>query len=347
MLTINAAAANSRIRISVIIPALNEAEMIGRSLDHLALSDFPPNAFEVIVVDNGSTDRTREIASSYVGRLNISVLLRPGINISALRNAGVSEAQGEILAFLDADCLVPADWLKNAEIHLSNENAGIVGGSISIPADSRWPAWAWYGVGYAPKDATVSYVPSGNMLMRRATFMRLQGFDENLKTSEDWDLCSRGRAAGISIRAVAAMAVVHLRTPQTLAEFCRRERWHGAHVAKMFQKNVRELSSLRTVMFAGYTLACSAAVMAGIAVAFLTRSYGLLAISLAALLAGALACTLRKVRSVHGRDFWLSLLPLTVLHIAYGLARAQALLNVGRNTATQKKVTSAVSGATA
>lgn len=324
------AASVASLRISVIIPALNEEEMIGKCLDCLAQSAFSRNSFEVIVVDNGSSDRTLEIGRSYSSRLSIKVLQKVGVNISALRNLGAAEAEGEILAFLDADCLVAEDWLQNAVRHLQSEDAGIVGGNISIPHDSRWVARAWYGVGYAPKSGEVSYVPSGNLLIRRSQFIQVGKFNEELKTSEDVDLCVRARTAGLSIRAVAEIAVVHLRTPQTLLAFYRRERWHGTHVVKALLGNRHELAHFRAAAFALCVLVCCFGVVTGLVRGLMFRQYMLFAAASVGLIAAPLACSIRKLRTLGGWTFVRTLLPLTVLHLVYGVARARALLNMGR-----------------
>jgi cellulose synthase/poly-beta-1,6-N-acetylglucosamine synthase-like glycosyltransferase len=314
--------------ISVIIPALNEQEMIGKCLDCLEQTEFPRSLFEVIVVDNGSTDRTMEIGRSYSSRLNIMVLQKANVNISALRNFGAAEAKGKILAFLDADCLVPRDWLRCALQQLQSEDTGIVGGNIFIPPDSRWVARAWYGVGYAPKSGEVSYVPSGNLLVRRSRFLQVGGFNENLKTSEDFDLCVRARTAGLPIRAVAEMAVVHLRTPQTLGAFYRRERWHGTHVVKALRGNLHEMANFRAVAFALYILVCCLGVVAGLGLGLVFQQYTLFAAASFGIIVAPLACSIRKLRTIRGGLFWMTLLPLTVLHLVYGVARARALVNV-------------------
>src|SRR4051812_298488 len=82
------------VSISVIIPALNEEKMNGRCLESLAGLDFPGGGFEVLLVDNGSTDRTLEIAKSFQSRLNLRVMEKAGVRISALRNLGAREAHG-------------------------------------------------------------------------------------------------------------------------------------------------------------------------------------------------------------------------------------------------------------
>jgi glycosyltransferase involved in cell wall biosynthesis len=315
------------LRVSVIIPARNEEEMIGKCLTSLVESNYPIDAFEVILVDNGSTDRTLEVAQTFSGMLKLTILQQRGVNISALRNLGASVAKGEVLAFLDADCSVPADWLENAVLHLSSGFSGVIGGNIDIPEDSRWVARSWYKVGYAPKDGEVTYVPSGNMLMRRSTFSRIGGFNESIATSEDCELCFRARGAGFNVRAIGEMAVIHWRTPQTLREFYRREVWHGTHVAKVFFQNIRAMANFRAVAFAFFMLTCGAGAVIGTFMAVFLHRYVLLCFAIGGMITGPLFSSIYKMRMVRGKRFWRYLIPLTLVHMAWGFARARALIS--------------------
>lgn len=315
------------LRVSVIIPAWNEEEMIGRCLNSLAASCYPEDAFEVVLIDNGSTDRTLEIAQAFSTQLKLTILQKPGVNISALRNLGAATSKGEILAFLDADCSVPTNWIENAALHLASEPSGVIGGNIDIPEDSGWVARAWFKVGYAPRDGEVTYVPSGNMLMRRSTFLRIGGFNEGIKTSEDCELCFRARGAGFTVQEIREMAVIHWRTPQTLLEFYRREVWHGTHVAKVFLENIRAMANFRAVAFAVYMLACCAGALIGAVLAAFCQQYFLLGFALGGMFAGPLLWSIRKMRFVHGKKFWLNLIPLTLVHMTWGFARARSLMS--------------------
>ena len=105
--------------ISVVIPAKNEELNVARCLK--AVSNQKKQPIECIVVDNGSIDRTIDIAKS-LGAITISL---PGVNISELRNSGAAIAKGNIIAFLDADCEPKKDWLYTAEKVLSKEDIGL------------------------------------------------------------------------------------------------------------------------------------------------------------------------------------------------------------------------------
>ena len=160
--------------ISVIVPALNEESVIGRCLASLKQQKPPSAHFEVIVVDNGSTDRTREIARSFGGSLSVTVLDRSGVRISALRNLGAAMARGEFLAFLDADCVAPQHWLRQTVDLLRADDFRIIGAQYRIPANSSWVAKAWYGDLWRMKDGPVSYVPGGDLAISRELFMNLR-----------------------------------------------------------------------------------------------------------------------------------------------------------------------------
>lgn len=97
--------------ISIVIPAFNEERNITRCLDSLALQDTT-EAFEVIVVDNGSTDDTRSVAEGYAGRLNIRVLDEPKRGRGAARAAGFAAASGDVIFSTDADTVVPPHWIE-------------------------------------------------------------------------------------------------------------------------------------------------------------------------------------------------------------------------------------------
>src|SRR3989344_1484192 len=113
------------LKFSIIIPAYNEEELLPTCLESLTRLDFDKNRFEIILVNNNSSDRTKEIALGFSG---VKVLdeLKQG-NVFALIK-GCRAAQGEILAFTDADTIAPRDWLKKYEQAYSNEKVVFAGG---------------------------------------------------------------------------------------------------------------------------------------------------------------------------------------------------------------------------
>ena len=94
---------------SVIVPVFNGADTIGECLASLLALDYPPSGFEIVVVDNGSTDGTAAVVAGLGGRVRL--LHEPVRGASAARNRGVRAARGRLVAFTDADCAVEPHWL--------------------------------------------------------------------------------------------------------------------------------------------------------------------------------------------------------------------------------------------
>ncbi|HOW04614.1 glycosyltransferase [Methanospirillum hungatei] len=94
--------------ISIVIPSFNEEERIERCLASLAQQDFPRQEYEIIVVDGGSKDKTREIAEKYADL----VFIQTSPKVGGARNDGALRARGEIIATTDADTILPPNWLS-------------------------------------------------------------------------------------------------------------------------------------------------------------------------------------------------------------------------------------------
>jgi glycosyltransferase involved in cell wall biosynthesis len=169
-----------RPRISFVMPAHNEERLIGRSLDALfAAAREVGEPFEVIVVDDSSTDWTGEIAAARGAR----VLRVEHRKISATRNAGASAARGEILYFVDADTLVNTPALLGS---LRALEAGAVGGGCMFTFDGRMPLWAraLYPL-FVWVFRTRKLVGGCFVFCTRAAFERVGGFREEYFAAEE------------------------------------------------------------------------------------------------------------------------------------------------------------------
>jgi glycosyltransferase involved in cell wall biosynthesis len=314
------------ISISIIIPALNEEKMIGRCLDSLTRLAFAHDRFEVLVVDNGSRDKTLMIADSFKDRLNLKVLQQAGVRISALRNLGARSASGEIVAFLDADCLAPEDWLDRIFTLAQTDGTGIIGAHYLLPEDSSWVGRTWHRYQEAGKSGEVSHVPAGDLIMRRKDFLKLGGFDETIQTNEDYELCDRARKAGMRVCAFPQIGVVHLGTAQSLRVFFRKQAWHGTHVIKVFLRDVFRSHNRKAVLFAAYTLFSLFAIAAGLGWALMWG--GAWWVPAAGFVALCLPPTTLATRHILNSRRYSDFFPLFALYVIYGIARAKALLSV-------------------
>jgi len=119
-----------KLTISIVIITRNRAEWLNDTLESLTKQSRP--ADEVIVVDNASTDNTKEVILSFQGTLNIKYVFEAKRGIPYARNAGLRAAAGDIVVSVDDDCIADVNWLKNIEIpFIKDPHIGAVGGEVS------------------------------------------------------------------------------------------------------------------------------------------------------------------------------------------------------------------------
>lgn len=311
--------------ISVIIPTLNEERHIVQVLSALVHQTLAATLFEVIIVDNGSTDTTLEQVHGFCGALRITILSRTGCTISALRNAGAGRARAPVFAFLDADCIPPRQWLKTCLLHASE--TGLWGAHYALPQDATWVGRIWQAHQAREQAGEVAFLPGGNVLASGATFAGIGGFPEELQTAEDVEFSARAHRQGRAVTAIPELAVAHLGTPRTLGVFYRKNRWHGTHVMRMFLANLPSVRSLPVVVLSLYTFATFWAVVLAVPVSMLLHRALVLWVSLAMLTLPAVV--LAALRSVPAGKL-LDVPPLTLLYLTYLLSRASTVVRLSQ-----------------
>ena len=228
-------------RVSVIIPVYNCSETIVQCLDSMDSINHP--AFEIIVVDDGSTDGTRGICQSRNGVRVIS-LDRGGP--SRARNIGISVANGDFIAFTDGDCIVDKDWLTALESGFRGPDIAGVGGDQKSPDDETWLGkriqeflkCIGFMTGYIKNDATATeteHNPSCNVMYRKAVLEEVGGFDESLFPGEDVELDLKIRRSGYRLLYIPEAVVGHYR-PRTYSEFAAMMRRYGASQRYLVKK---------------------------------------------------------------------------------------------------------------
>jgi glycosyltransferase involved in cell wall biosynthesis len=170
-------------RLSVIIPAYNEEKYLPETLERIntALSNSDC-ASEIIVVDNESEDKTREIAESYGAK----IISESEHNIAKVRNTGSKAAVGDILIFVDADTLVPVGLFRN--IAGAMENESYFGGAVSVEYGEFSRKWLkYYFMGWQFWENILNTKQGATQFCRRAAFHEIGGYNEKIYMGEDVD----------------------------------------------------------------------------------------------------------------------------------------------------------------
>lgn len=230
--------------ISVIIPVRNRPVQIRRAVEGVLACDLARDRYELIVVDNDSTDATADVAAEAGAR----VVSEPIPNRCRARNRGAEAAQGRWLAFIDSDCVPDPGWLPAlacaiAEADLNPKRALIAGPVLAAPpaspveayiAKRRWidqEKFMQPGRRFSPPFAATA-----NLMVRRDVYFALKGLDPTLAVAgEDADFCWRAAEAGWELHCEPAAAVVHDHRA-TIGGLWRQSRDYGLGNAELFAR---------------------------------------------------------------------------------------------------------------
>jgi hypothetical protein len=209
--------------IAFVVPVRNGAAHLAPCLDSIKLASVGAPC-EIIVVDNGSTDGSAQIAAASGAR----VLLLPGRRVGAVRNAGARAASADVLAFVDADHEIDQGWVRACVDVFSDPSIGAAGSPYHAPQPPTW-VQRFYDLLRARSAlrADVLWLGAGNLAVRRALFLEIGGFDERLEACEDVALCDAIVQAGFRIVAEPGMRSVHHGDPATLRALLVGEMWRG------------------------------------------------------------------------------------------------------------------------
>ncbi|HOW42693.1 MAG TPA: glycosyltransferase [Candidatus Omnitrophota bacterium] len=275
--------------VSIIIAVKNGAATLVPCLDSVLRLEYP--AFEVIVVDDGSTDRTPEILRGYAQRIKV-ITFEKSAGPSAARNQAAAQARGDFVAFTDADCIVAPDWLTRlVEALREKPEAVSCGGLQLVPEQAAlfekqvfaFMSRAGIITDYVkPARGRAAYPvrhnPSCNSLYRRQVFLDAGGFQEGLWPGEDveldYRLCRRGLLLLFN-----PLAVVYHHRPAALPAFRRMMRRYGWAQAVV----VKHYGPFRSIHF--LPAVCLTALLGFIALLFWDRlaALGALLLTVAAL----------------------------------------------------------------
>jgi glycosyltransferase involved in cell wall biosynthesis len=224
-------------RVSVVVCAYNSERTMEACLASLEALAYPD--YEVILVNDGSTDRTLDIAEGFPF---CRIISQPNKGLSGARNVGAEAATGEIVAYTDSDCVADPDWLTYLVARMEAGNLAACGGpNFPPPEDSLVPAAVAVSPGGPThvliSDEVAEHIAGCNMAFRRAALMALGGFDPIYRAAgDDVDICWRFQDAGHAIGFSPAAVVWHFRR-NTVRAYLNQQRGYGKAEALVYAKH--------------------------------------------------------------------------------------------------------------
>lgn len=226
-------------KISFVIPCLNEAKFIACQLESLFLQDYD-GPFEIIVSDNGSTDNTKKIVDELSKSMpNLRLADASGRRGAAhARNIGAAAANGDVIFFVDADDVLPSNWLKI--MNQAMENHDFITCRLNTEKlNEQWQQESWTN---AQKDGPINFYPqflsfagSCAIGVKRNVHESVGGFDENIKCLEDADYCWRIQLAGTKLHFVSATEIYY-RYPKKRKRMFKQMRMIGEYSVFLYKK---------------------------------------------------------------------------------------------------------------
>ncbi|MBN3948517.1 MAG: glycosyltransferase [Nostoc sp. NMS7] len=235
-------------QISAIICTHNRDTYLGAAIDSLLAQNFAAD-FEVVVVDNGSSDRTREVVELRTHNPRLKYVFEPTIGLSVARNTGAKVASSDILAYLDDDAVACDRWLEVLYFAYNNSKLAIAGGKVTLiwPPGIQQPRWLSPGLAanlgaYDLGDTTIyieqpGSTPRGlNYSIRRSFLEEIGGFDphlgrvgKNLLSNEELQMTEFALQRGWQVAYLPEALVAHNVAPERLQPswFLNRGWWQG------------------------------------------------------------------------------------------------------------------------
>lgn len=182
--------ADSRILISVVICTFNRAELLTKAIQSICDQSYDPRMFELIIVDNNSSDNTAQVVAAFTTEFAIRYVRENQQGLSHARNRGWREAYGEYVGYLDDDAIAPPHWLALASAIIETEHPLVFGGPVREYTITKPPQW--YKASYltnvdlqknGPIAEGEGLVAGGNMFCNRAILESVGGFDPKLGMS--------------------------------------------------------------------------------------------------------------------------------------------------------------------
>lgn len=200
-------------QVSIVIPAYNAQDTIGRCLESIMSLEYPKEKLQVIVVDNNSTDLTMDIVKRYP----VECEVEKRRHIGAVRNKGILKARGEFIAFIDDDCIADKFWLLNLIKGLDDSHVGGCAGKILSFQPEKFIARYMDQRGVYSQERAFKgkmwlapFLMTCTTILPRYVLKEVNYFDENLTCFEDTDLFWRIASRGYNLKIMPEATVYHI-----------------------------------------------------------------------------------------------------------------------------------------
>lgn len=211
--------------VSIVIPAYNNSKSLVKTIESIFRQSYPKDKFEIIVVDDGSTDDTKECIEKFqrLGICSLRYFYQKRRGPAAARNTGIKNAQGDLIVFTDSDCITSDSWLSEITSGYDDDRVAGVGGSIKTILGnsivSRYCAYVKMNDKPRIDKTGIVYLITANASFSKGCLDSINGFDERytFPGGEDPDLCCRLRRMGYYFK-YNSRAIVYNRHKKTLKD---------------------------------------------------------------------------------------------------------------------------------
>lgn len=249
--------------ISIIIPAYNSEKTIGRTIESLLKQSYPKKDYEILVVDDDSTDNTREVVRKFK---KVRLIEQKHSGPATARNFGAKNSKGDILLFTDSDCVLDKNWIKEmVKPFTKTEIVGVSGTYRTLNKDNLMARFIGYEIEKRhermKKQKFIDFIGTFSAGYRKKIFLKLGGFDTRFRTSsgEDPELSFRIEKTGLKM-IFQPKAIVFHPHPNTLWKYLKqkyqRAVWRnliywGKHEEKIFNDSYTPKSMFLQLFLSG------------------------------------------------------------------------------------------------
>lgn len=210
--------------ISAIIPVYNGEAFLEEAIQSIQQQNYQP--LEIIIVDDGSTDRTSKIATSYGSQ--VRYVFQPNCGPAAARNTGLEIAHGNVIAFLDVDDLWTSNKLELQLSHLSRNPSEVILGRVQVETIQDEPEFK------ANTDSMIAFAV-GCGLFRKSVFDKIGYFDVSLRYGEDTDWFLRAREKNVVVTILPYVTLLHRKHQNNMT---RKKSIHDLNIIKVLRKSL-------------------------------------------------------------------------------------------------------------